>query len=352
MTVFGWDASDFDWSRGPMNLAAARADGISFFTHKATEGTSVRHIHYGAALTRARDAGIPVLGAYHVVRSLGALSTQVAWFLRYLDEATPWWRAHPNFFLQVDLERWSYDQVAPLTGTALADQLAAATGKTVVIYASKGQYGASLGGSRPLWNANYPTGRAGGYAALYAAAGGDTGPGWQSYSNRTPVIWQYADSAVIGGEPGCDANAFRGTLGQLLTLTSGDDVSAHTDAVVAAWAVGIKTAADGTTVAPVDWRIRDEAWQAQVTAALAADATRDAAVLAAIQGLASAGGVDSAPIVAAVNAVRDEARTQFSALHDQLATETTARQAAEARVAQLEHDLAAAYSAASGTVTS
>ena len=32
MTVFGWDASDYDWGRGPMNLAAARTDGIDFFT--------------------------------------------------------------------------------------------------------------------------------------------------------------------------------------------------------------------------------------------------------------------------------------------------------------------------------
>jgi GH25 family lysozyme M1 (1,4-beta-N-acetylmuramidase) len=221
VTIFGWDASDFDWSRGPMNLAAARADGISFFTHKATEGVDVRHIHYGAALTRARDAGIPVLGAYHVVRSVGALSAQVKSFTGYLDEATPWWRTHPNFFLQVDLEHWPYDQVAASTGTAFAEQLAAATGHVVIIYASKGQYSNSLGGSRPLWNANYPhPGRVGGYASLYAAAGGDTGPGWQSYSNRTPVIWQYADSAVIGGEPGCDANAYRGSLQQLLALTA------------------------------------------------------------------------------------------------------------------------------------
>lgn len=307
MTAFGWDASDYDWGRGPMNLAAARADGISFFTHKATEGTSVRHIHYGAALTRARDAGIPVLGAYHVVRSAGSLADQVKAFLKYLDEATPWWRAHPNFFLQVDLERWSYDQVAPLTGTAFAELVAAATGKTVIIYASKGQYGNSLGGSRPLWNANYPAGRIGRYAVLYAGAGGDTGPGWQSYSGRTPVIWQYADSAVIGGEPGCDANAYRGSLDQLLTLTSGDDVSAHTDAVVAAWAVGIKTAADGTTVAPVDWRIRDEAWQAQMTAGLAALAAHvgappavDVPQLAAALAAAGIGQVDEGKLIAAL----------------------------------------------------
>lgn len=129
----------------------------------------------------------------------------------------------------------------------------------------------------------------------------------------------------------------------------GDDVSAHTDAVIDAWRNGNQVATDGSNVEPVKWRVADEKWQAQVTAALAADATRDAAALAAIQGLASAGGVDSAPIVAAVNAVRDEARTQFAALHDQLAAETAARQAAEARVAQLERDLAAALSTA-GTV--
>lgn len=218
MTTFGIDCSDFDWSRGPMDVAAMARDGIQFLTHKATEGTGLRHIHYGAALTRAHDAGIPVLGAYHVVRSLGALSSQVQAFTDYLDEATPWWRTHPNFFLQVDLERWPYDDVAASTGTAFADLLATTTGKTVVIYASKGQYGNSLGGSRPLWNAAYPGG-SGHYRELYAAAGGDAGRGWLPYSGRWPAFWQYSSSATIGSQPSCDANAFRGTLDQLLALT-------------------------------------------------------------------------------------------------------------------------------------
>jgi hypothetical protein len=64
MTIFGWDASDFDWDRGPMDLGAARAAGIDFFTHKATEGTEIRHRHYGETLERARAAGVPFLGAY------------------------------------------------------------------------------------------------------------------------------------------------------------------------------------------------------------------------------------------------------------------------------------------------
>jgi hypothetical protein len=127
-----------------------------------------------------------------------------------------------------------------------------------------------------------------------------------------------------------------------------DDVSAHLEAVMDAWRSGVKQASDGSFVAPVDWRTRDEAWQASITASLAADATRDAAQLAAIQALASAGGVDSAPIVAAVTAVRDEAREQFAALHDQLAAETSARQAAEARAAELERALADALGKAAG----
>lgn len=345
MTVFGTDLSDYDWSRGPLDLEAMAKAGISWVTHKATEGTGNHHVHYGTVLDRAHVAGIPVLGAYHVVRSQD-VDAQVRAMLAYLDAQTPWWRTHPNFFLQVDLERWSYDNVTAAQGVAFAAALRKASGKTVVLYASKGQYGNGIGGSDPLWNANYPSLRSGDFKALYAAAGGDSGPGWASYSNRTPAMWQYSSSATIGSQPGCDANAFRGTLDQLLELTGGNDVSAHTDAVIGAWAVGLKTAADGTAVAPVDWRIRDEAWQASVTASLAAAATRDAASSAAIQALATGGGVDAAPIMAAIQAVHDDAGQQFAALHDQLAAETTARQAAEARVAQLERDLAAALTAA------
>lgn len=237
MTVFGTDLSDYDWSRGPLDLASMHADGVEFVTHKATEGVAGRHVHYGQVLDRARAAGVPVLGAYHVVRSLGSLADQVRAHIAYLDEATPWWRTWPAWIEQVDLELWPYDKVAGSTGTAFAELLAAATGKWVVIYASKGQYGNGLGGSRPLWNAVYPSGAAGHYRDLYP---GDNGVGWQSYSGRTPVFWQYSSNAQIGSQPGCDANAFRGSLADLLALMgnpsiSGDDMlpieSAKLDAI-------------------------------------------------------------------------------------------------------------------------
>jgi GH25 family lysozyme M1 (1,4-beta-N-acetylmuramidase) len=219
VTLFGWDASDFDWSRGPMNLTAAKADGITWFTHKATESTNVAHAHVGEALDRARSAGIEFLGAYHVVRSSPSVQSQVNYFLSYLDQQVPWWRTFPGFMLQVDLELWSYDQVSAATGIAFADVLQAAQPKRVLTYASRGMYGNSLTGlSTPLWNAAYGTDPAIGYRQAYP---GDGGAGWAAYSGQTPVMWQYGSRTTIGTQPGCDANAYRGSLDDLRQLITG-----------------------------------------------------------------------------------------------------------------------------------
>jgi len=205
-----------------MDLSAAARDGIQFFTHKATEATSTRHTHYGEAMRRARDAGIPVLGAYHVVRSSPSASAQVDYYLSYLDSQTPWWRSFPGWFIQVDLEKWSYDNVPAGIGEAFADIVEQRTGRKAVIYASRGQYGDQLSGtSHELWNANYGSDPIGPYLACYATRGGDTGPGWAGYSGRIPVFWQYGSRTSIGVQSTCDANAFRGTLDQLRALING-----------------------------------------------------------------------------------------------------------------------------------
>lgn len=219
MTVYGWDASDFDWARGPMDLAAARADGITWFTHKATESTNVRHVHLGDALNRARSAGFEFLGAYHVVRSSPSVQAQVNYFLGYLDQQVPWWRTFPGFIMQVDLELWSYDQVSAATGIAFANALQVAQPKRVLTYASRGMYGNSLGGlGTPLWNAAYGTDPATGYRQAYP---GDGGLGWTPYSGQTPVMWQYGSRTTIGSQPGCDANAYRGSVDDLRQLITG-----------------------------------------------------------------------------------------------------------------------------------
>lgn len=76
----------------------------------------------------------------------------------------------------------------------------------------------------------------------------------------------------------------------------------------------------------------------ELRAFVGAEQARDAAQLAAIQALATAGGVDSAPIVAAINAVRDEARAEYAKLHGELA-------AAQQEVIRLKAALAAAAQA-------
>jgi GH25 family lysozyme M1 (1,4-beta-N-acetylmuramidase) len=224
VTLFFWDASDFDWGRGPMDLNAAKADGITAFTHKATEGTSVKHNHTGEALSRALNAGFEFIGAYHVVRSIN-VSAQVDYFLSYLDQVAPWWRAFPGFFMQVDLELWPYDQVSASTGMAFASALVAAQPKRVITYASRGQYGNSLTGIiTPLWNAAYGSDPAVHYPLAYP---GDGSSNWAPYSGWTPVLWQYGSRTIIGTQPNCDASAYRGSLDDLRVLIKGANMSSE-----------------------------------------------------------------------------------------------------------------------------
>jgi hypothetical protein len=221
MTIFGWDASDFDWDRGPMDLGAARAAGIDFFTHKATEGTGTRHRHYGEALERARGAGVPFLGAYHVVRSTSSVAAQVDFCLGYVDAKTPWWRKHPGWFFQCDLEHWPQDKVPPSVGVQWCERMEARTGRRVLLYAPRWAYSDTIGGQAPLWASNYVSGKAG-FRELYPD---DTSNRWQAYSGRTPVILQYSSSATIGRQPTCDANAFRGTVADFGRLIGGGPAS-------------------------------------------------------------------------------------------------------------------------------
>jgi hypothetical protein len=204
VTVQGRDASNFDVS--------VSFSGLGFFTHKATEGTGIVHDKYGARLAAARAAGVPVLGAYHVLRS-GNLAQQLNFWLGYLDAHTPWWRTHPNFLLQVDAERWPYDDVAPSTVLNFGRLLVGQPGYHVT-YASRGQYGDSLRGlATALWNADYRGSSGGSYPGDNFVSSGGQAAGWAPYSGQVPVFLQYTDTPY-------DRDAFRGSLDQLLAVTA------------------------------------------------------------------------------------------------------------------------------------
>ncbi len=110
MTQYLWDTSHYDGPLSVATLRTAHAQGIVALTHKVGEGTGGDDPLDGSVLANARDAGIPLLGGYHVVRS-GPVGPQVDTLLALADRDEPWWRSWPGWFWQVDLERWPNDNV-------------------------------------------------------------------------------------------------------------------------------------------------------------------------------------------------------------------------------------------------
>lgn len=209
MTVFGADYSNFN--------NAPTYSGLSFVTHKATEGTTVVHDKYGDRLNAARAAGVPVLGSYHVVRTPGnagngSMAQQITYWLAYLDAHTPWWRTWPHWMMQVDAEKWPYDAVSGANVKAFAALLVASGVPAYkVTYASRGQYGDTLAGiATDLWNADYRGGP--GYPGDGWVKAGNSVAGWAPFSGQTPVWLQYTSTPY-------DKDAFRGSLTELLTRT-------------------------------------------------------------------------------------------------------------------------------------
>ncbi|MFI9639323.1 hypothetical protein ACIG87_04520 [Micromonospora sp. NPDC051925] len=273
MTLYGWDTSDYDVGRGltSSRVTAAAGLGIAFLTSKGTEQTPssvFRSLSCGWILAAGRDAGIPYLGVYVVVRSGVPAATQAQTVIDHADARLPWWRSWPGFFWQVDLERWPYDAVAPAVGVQVATELEARTQKIAVLYASKGQYGTSPLGHFPRWNANYPNNLDEGFSAAYARAGGDAGPGWAAYGSPSavPRIWQYTSTARIGAQHTCDANAFRGTDTDFAVLI-GATTAGGTDVQT----VSIDTISPGSAVAadgafhPIRWKDGNTAYRITAT---------------------------------------------------------------------------------------
>lgn len=213
MTVYGWDGSNHD---DPIRVR----DGIDFYTHKIGEGHWFYYDReYRASLENARALGIPILGAYYVNHP-GVVADQVDWFVELLDQDTPWWRTHPAFVLQIDAEKFDYMDRAPdrVEIQAFGDRLVKIHGvdpRKILAYAPQWLYGNSLTGlSYRLWASGY-----GGnpYAHYLDAYPGDhDGKRWQAYSGQTPLILQYGSNTTIGDQTTCDANAYRGDLGELL----------------------------------------------------------------------------------------------------------------------------------------
>lgn len=257
--AWGWDASNHDWGRGPMDLAAARRAGVSFFVHKATgagdaEGGRYSDPYFAQAMSRARSAGIPALGAYHVLApaAQATIESQVDQFLSAVNAAAPWWREAP-WIWQADCEDWGTG-VWPTAGDAKAflDLLKARTGHGLTVaYLPRHHYVDAPDIGHEVWNADYHTSG----SSLSELYPGDGDRGWAPYaSGRSPLILQYASDAHIGSQPRCDANAVKMSEQQLVERCGGVEVAFMDDvnAAALAWRVdalvhGLDVVAGGPT---------------------------------------------------------------------------------------------------------
>jgi GH25 family lysozyme M1 (1,4-beta-N-acetylmuramidase) len=220
--VWGWDASGHDWKRGPMDLVAARKDGISFFTHKCSEGHTFKVAEYKRGLERARAARIPVLGAYHVLwpGSPGNPIREARFFFNLVNTKTPWWKDVP-WIWQLDAEK--FEQMPRKPSPAECKQfmtelkrLAGGRGYFVA-YAPRWAYGDTFRIGFDLWASDYSgSGAARPFKEQYK---GVPQKSWRPYSGRRPRILQFASDATIGRQKKCDADRFRGSLQQLLALS-------------------------------------------------------------------------------------------------------------------------------------
>jgi GH25 family lysozyme M1 (1,4-beta-N-acetylmuramidase) len=219
--VWGWDASSYDWGRGPVDLAAAKRDGISFFTHKCSEGSTYKDPYFKQALERARAAGIPVMGAYHVLWP-GNPIEEARIFFNEVNSKAPWWREVP-WIWQLDAEKFESMPRAPSPeeGKAFLDELKRLAGGRgyFIAYAPKWVYGDRFNVGYDLWASNY-TGSGGprNFKEQYQGVT-DNQAGWQPYSGRKPRILQFSSDAVIGTQKTCDANKLDGDLYALVQLT-------------------------------------------------------------------------------------------------------------------------------------
>src|SRR6266498_4670246 len=230
MTRYGWDASNHDWPRGPMDLARARSEGIALFTHKSSEGSTFVDSYFDNAMAKAKPVNFPVLGPYHVLWPNNPASQADFWF-NTVNRIAPWWKDHPCWIWQIDAELFQefqpYRKPTVTEINACGDRIKARSGchsSQIVVYAPEWLYGDALGGLkyRNLWASRY-VGGSGGFKNLYP---GDGATLWRAYSGITPVVGQYASTATIGGQSPADANGIRVTSDAALqALFLGDNVN-------------------------------------------------------------------------------------------------------------------------------
>lgn len=234
MTIFTLDVSNHDYDRGPINWQSVRGAGIEVAIAKASEGDPAGY-HYTdpwfvRAVTDANAAGLALMGGYHCLAAgdVTSINRQVDWLISRAGEvggvAKGWWMLDIEPFTELTSRG-----MAPRLSDVLAfeSRWMSLTGQPIAHYLPHWywtQWGSpDLSAIRgPVVSSNYPVTATMAFDQLYARDGGDSGPGWAPYGGKTPTLWQFGSSNAVPGVVGnCDANAFKGTLDQLIPLLGG-----------------------------------------------------------------------------------------------------------------------------------
>lgn len=314
MTTFGWDASHYDGELTETRIQRAMAEGIEFATHKLGEGGTYTDPLAKTNLNAMHDAGLRVIGAYYVPRTPGkSVAYQVDHCIDLADGLVPWWRDFHGWCWQDDLELWDNDRVSARTGIEFGQLLRAKSGRRCLLYASKGMYGDQLGAwaPEPLWNANYGSNPAVPFRDAYP---GDRSTRWAAYSGQVPAVLQYGSRTTIAGLATCDADAYRGTIDELLALIGGDTtMPLEPSDISAIWGYKVPNMADRAAKDVSAATAVAQAWGEALDAGkTAADVEAAVAVLTAKVNSLAVGGVDMAALRALIREELDATRLSGS----------------------------------------
>src|SRR5262245_10318397 len=203
MTVFGPDVSK--WQEG---LVPPTPPSISFGLCRASKGAEIDPV-VDNAIAWCETNSVPFC-AYHflVPLSVHDAVVQAAAFHEAVarDKTIP---------CMLDWER-SSEGWEPSFNDALSviDAIRKQGHKVALLYTGdwywekKGKPTLS-GHGFDLVAADYDNSKTGTGPQIYAARGGDAGPGWTAFGGLTPVLWQFTDRATWGNKQ-LDMNAYRG----------------------------------------------------------------------------------------------------------------------------------------------
>lgn len=287
-----------------IDLAAAKAAGVRIVNIKTSQGNWYTWAKAKEYADKARAVGLEVMSFHWVDNSAGGVEqAQLAFNLHNAIGAV----AH-----QADVEDNSTWQIT----SDYVNEFQRLLGRKVLLYTGawwwqpRGWPGSTL---TPYLmaapNSGYPGNYPGDGSEKWVAGYG----GWNQLS-----AMQFAVSPI----PGFAGNVSRTMIKNSAWTDLKGEEDMTPEQMLAARISGVK---DGVmwNFSFQDFTVgtNEAAWTTlgELRAATAADKTRDEATLAAIKALSAGGNVDSAPIIAAVNAVADAAKAEYQKLHQELA---------------------------------